>query len=305
MKKRNWIIYLLFILLSISGFYEAKSYRLIYKTEQTGTTIRTYAEGVDHAEPALGDSRNDYAHWPSSPGYPYTVNVALSSANLQLSERSSFRNALAAAAGAWNGNSSFNLIQYNVATNVVSNTFSHDGQNVCYWITNADDPIYDETGMLDAFLADPSIIVSAVTMIEIDDDNIIWEFDIAVNGVTLDWSDQEDWDPVNGSTFDVQAMFTHELGHGLGLGHSDFVCEDCQYSAIPTMWTPDTYSDDRSGYIGSDARSLHDDDIGGMNFLYPQKVTVTSSAEFLSALSTAANFADAYYIIVVNAQAPL
>jgi hypothetical protein len=66
-----------------------------------------------------------------------------------------------------------------------------------------------------------------------------------------------------GSTIDLQEVATHEYGHGLGLGHSQF--------NAATMYP--SYSGGTSG------RSIHSDDIAGVQFVYnvmnPLKPIVT------------------------------
>ena len=77
------------------------------------------------------------------------------------------------------------------------------------------------------------------------------------DGWTLKYCDEWTWadgpSTINGSQFDIQDIGTHELGHSLGLGHSS--------NGGATM-----FGAAGSGQISG--RSLHSDDIAGVQFVY-------------------------------------
>jgi parallel beta-helix repeat protein len=116
-----------------------------------------------------------------------------------------------------------------------SNTWSYDGDNVHYW-AETDDPIFD---YLSGFLA--------VTIITIDSSEEFLDVDIVFDGRDYTWK-------TDGSNYDIQAVSTHEIGHLIGLHHTEI------YSyPHPTMYPY---------YFGIDGRSLEWDDQVGASFLY-------------------------------------
>lgn len=83
-------------------------------------------------------------------------------------------------------------------------------------------------------------------------------FDLRINGSPdVQWS----LDGREG-TYDLQATLTHEAGHVLGLSHSDVGAATMSATL-------------RTGKTGK--RSLHADDIAGVNHLYPQPIAETAS----------------------------
>jgi len=83
--------------------------------------------------------------------------------------------------------------------------------------------------------ADPCL---ALTALVIQSGQLIVESDITFN-------DAEAWRS-NGADFDIQAVATHELGHGLGIHHTDLTA-----ALQPTM---------SAVYFGTDGRTLEADD---------------------------------------------
>lgn len=77
---------------------------------------------------------------------------------------------------------------------------------------------------------------------------VISDADIEFNSVHYNWSETG-----TGGTIDLQSVATHEIGHFLGLGHSD---------QMDSVMFP-TYSG------GTDSRFLSPDDRAGVCFLYP------------------------------------
>lgn len=79
----------------------------------------------------------------------------------------------------------------------------------------------------------------AVTALTFQSNQVIVEADISFNA---NWT----WN-TNGFDYDTQAVATHELGHSLGIQHTDKT-----YTPRPTMWVD---------YFGLGGRSLESDDI--------------------------------------------
>jgi hypothetical protein len=78
----------------------------------------------------------------------------------------------------------------------------------------------------------------ALTALVLTAGQVIVESDITFN-------DRQDWN-TNGSNFDVQAVASHELGHSLGIHHTEVTG-----LPRPTMY---------ASYFGTDGRSLESDD---------------------------------------------
>ncbi|HZB28148.1 MAG TPA: matrixin family metalloprotease, partial [Gemmatimonadales bacterium] len=79
----------------------------------------------------------------------------------------------------------------------------------------------------------------AITALEIQNDQTIVESDILFNNAHP-WS-------TSGGTYDIQTVATHELGHSLGIHHTEVTS-----TPRPTMY---------AGYFGTDGRSLENDDV--------------------------------------------
>ncbi len=161
--------------------------------------------------------------------------------------------------------------------NSTSNTWANDGQNVIYW-AEAGDPAHN------TILASSATL--AITCITINSSKQIQDVDIVFDG--RDWLWQ-----IDGDDFDIQAIAAHEIGHLLGLHHTEV-----SGSPTPTM---------QASYFGTGARSLEFDDEVGASFLYRGNLidnetlsetdyynwslTVTSGKTLLISEGTTINFA--------------
>jgi len=93
-------------------------------------------------------------------------------------------------------------------------------------------------------ITDPSVL--GVTWYSTSRD----EFDMALDNQDFNWY-VGDSDAIGGNQIDTQTVWLHELGHGLGLGHSD---------VSGAVMEP---------YYAGVRRVLHQDDTNGVSYLYP------------------------------------
>ncbi len=130
--------------------------------------------------------------------------------------------------------------QIDVAQTSVEVAFDpHDGANSVVWMKETwDDDL------------DPLMLGATVRVYRVDSGTLV-EADIALNGVSYDWSVGDMGDCQR--SFDLQAVLTHELGHALGLNHNE---DDPATVMFPSIGACQT------------KRALHDDDIEGVAFLY-------------------------------------
>lgn len=123
--------------------------------------------------------------------------------------------------------------------------YNNQGRIVLSWTEDAWDPQWGSVNS-----------VIGITFLSVYNNCTIAEAPIIFNGVGFRFTDGP-----NGT--DLQSIATHEIGHLLGLGHSNL--------ESATMY---------AAYIGgTGARSLHQDDINGVCSLYTQSCSCTTSAQ--------------------------
>ena len=128
--------------------------------------------------------------------------------------------ALSAAMSSWTNVSSANHVLTYAGT--TTSGWSTDGRNTLLWASG--------NGCTGSCLA--------ITALVLQSGQVIVETDISFNS---NWT----WN-TNGSNYDVQAVAAHELGHALGIHHTQLTS-----TPRPTMY---------ASYFGTDGRSLHSDD---------------------------------------------
>ena len=121
-----------------------------------------------------------------------------------------------------------------------SRPWEDDGYNVLYW-AEEDDPAYGYP----YYLLYPGVL--ARTIISMENGEIV-DVDILFNGDQYNWK-------TNGTDYDVQAVATHEIGHMIGLAHTEVTSDP-----KPTMY--------RLYQANAGWRSLEFDDRVGASFLY-------------------------------------
>lgn len=103
----------------------------------------------------------------------------------------------------------------------------------------------------------------AVTLLSYTRACTIYNAPIVFNGVGFQFTDQCNSQGCSGGRTDLQGVATHEIGHLLGLDHSQVQTATMFYA-----------------YIGGDiARSLHDDDAQGVCALYPRACTCSRDSD--------------------------
>lgn len=147
------------------------------------------------------------------------------------------RNAVTGGFDAWENVSTASIdFTYSGST---TSTWSIDSKNVHYWAESGD-PIFDPPYNI-------SSGVFAVTVITFNSDEEFTDVDIVFNGKDHTWK-------VDGTNYDIQAVSAHEIGHMIGLHHTEVTT-----SPLPTMY---------AYYQGIDNRTLEFDDAVGVSFLY-------------------------------------
>ena len=152
-----------------------------------------------------------FTHWGT-----LSINWSLNTANQGLGKSTSVRNALES----WNDVTTAGyVLNYLGSTN---NGFATDGVNTINWNTDG-----SCTGTC-----------LAITALTLQAGQVIVESDILMRNDRT-WT-------TNGGDFDTEAVLAHELGHSLGIHHTELTT-----TPRPTMFAT---------YFGIDERSLHTDD---------------------------------------------
>lgn len=132
------------------------------------------------------------------------------------------------------------------------------------------DPNGDIIGELAGFANRYFILASAspVYVSDFDKDHYV-SANIVVNGICLDQSPEAGCKGVTYKTQDLTAIVTHELGHALGLGHTQVNPQRNGITGTPlgnrSAIVPTMYPE----YINTDQATLHKDDLVGLGHLYP------------------------------------
>ena len=150
-----------------------------------------------------------FTHW-NNKNIPWYLNTA--------GKGSGKSTAISNAANSWTAVTSANHNTYYAGT--TSAGFSTDGRNTILWGTGG--------GCSGSCLA--------ITALVLQSGQVIVETDILFNS-SHNWT-------TNGAQYDTEAVAAHEIGHALGIHHSDV-------SSSATMY---------AYYFGSAGRSLHSDD---------------------------------------------
>jgi len=210
------------------------SYALAFRLLQVTTGAGTYTAGAAVA-PAPGIVT---VRWGIRE-VAWTVNANGAGDGLTFAQT---RDAVLAALGTWENvqPADLNLRMPNPQTNATRN--ATDGLNIAYWAEAA----APEFGTI----LGPTTL--AVTIITIDNNQVLQDVDIAFNGRDFTWT------IAGGATQDdIQSIAAHEIGHGIGFHHSEVA------GATMTAF-----------YGGGTApRSLEADDVAAINWRYPPVVT--------------------------------
>ncbi|MCL4549784.1 MAG: T9SS type A sorting domain-containing protein [Bacteroidetes bacterium] len=140
--------------------------------------------------------------------------------------------------------------------NLTTRGWANDGYNVVYWAEAGDD-IYSLT---------PQRRNMALTYITSDASHNIVDVDIIFTGLNTDpYGNPFSWH-IDGTYGDIQAIATHEIGHMIGIAHTDV-----NSSPLPTM---------SATYNGVDERSLEFDDIKAASFLYDGNILDNETPQY-------------------------
>ena len=215
------------VLLTMLVCAEASAYRLIQQTGGAGT----YTAGA-----AVAPSSGVTTHWIPRP-ISYRVNNNGAGDGLTFNQT---RNAVTAAYDGWQNIACSNLL-FNYAGGTAATRNATDGNNITYWAETGA-PEFGFGGILG-----PGTL--AVTILTIRADQQITDVDIAFNGRDFSWN--------IGSSRDVQGIAAHEIGHMIGLHHTEVAS------------TPSPTMTGGSGDISVALASLEPDDRNGACYLYP------------------------------------
>jgi hypothetical protein len=173
-----------------------------------------------------------FAHWNSS-----SISWRLNTANQGAGKAAALQNAMAS----WNAVSPASYTLSYDGTG--SGSFATDGTNTVLWASG--------NGCTGSCLAITALVLAA--------GQVITETDVSFNNAVT-WN-------TDGSDYDTQAIATHELGHTLGVHHTEIN----KPRNRPTMY---------AYYFGTAGRTLEDDDKGALNCIYnrypPTLATMTA-----------------------------
>ena len=221
--KRLFVIIIL--LLSVNYSYSSNSEKYLScpgSATQTTNFNTKYMGGTD-----LIHWTNFLVHW--------RLNINGAGDGLSFSET---QTALNNAFNTWENVTTSNIsFQYDGGTN---NTWAVDNINVIYWAEEGD-PIYDST---------KQILHYALTYITVNSNQEIIDVDIVFTGL----DNKVTWN-IDGTDTDLQSIATHEIGHMIGLAHTE------NNEGSPTMYGDEFVK-------GISWRTIEFLDKVGVSFLY-------------------------------------
>jgi len=179
--------------------------------------------------------------WSSSNINWYLHNLGASVEGVSFNDT---KNEITAGFSSWDNISTVNINPSYI--NSTTNTWEIDYQNVFYWAQDGDDA-YDYPKPFG--YEDVGLIYYAMTIITVDANHILQDVDIIFNGRFFDWKIETSQN-YNIYEPDIRAVATHEIGHLLGIGHSELT--GLPDGSKPTM--------SGEGYFGLDERTLEFDD---------------------------------------------
>lgn len=154
-------------------------------------------------------------------------------------------------------------VDFRAVGETVAGDSAHDGLNIVFW-----EPDWDW---------DPEIL--ALTSTWSTTDGKVVGFDIRINSGTVDWTGM-----------DLQNALTHEVGHALGLDHT-------QVDAA-TMYASTTTGERTK-------RDLHWDDEDGARFLYPDGTSGIDNPFALFSCTTAGPIPPQFFTFLIPAAAAM
>jgi hypothetical protein len=163
--------------------------------------------------------------------------------------------ALEAALNTWS-NVSYQWYRNKRGSNTSVINFGGDGINVCVWY----EPAYASKGQGTWPWAATVIAANAFWIIDVGAFWQVVENDVSFNGYHYTWSDSGQKDKM-----DVRNIATHEFGHNLVLDD----LKDGRWSEV-TMYAYSAAGETKK-------RTLHQDDINGIRFIYPNNAVTLES----------------------------